>query len=229
MASCADSDEEKSHVQVVASCDNEGVTVINEDASTSMALEEGLVEVAYINISEAMMLDEIEGIETSTMDDDTTRQSWEFGALEIEEDIALSEEEAVTVNERDDEEQIAVTNAYLAGKISFQDFITRVEGPKNPEETSDIEENDDNNMSTEEDPEYIPPPPEPKEKKSKGKSLKGKPVIVESAIIPSSGEIPKSSKSPQKKVKKTRKLGPKINKKLPANLLGIVLLILIIK
>lgn len=203
MASCAGPD-----VQVVASCSNEGVTVINEDASTSMGLEEGLVEVAYINISEAMMLDEIEDIEISAMDDDTTRQSWEFGAVEIE-------DEAV---ESDVEEQTAVTNAYLAGEISFQDFITQVEGLKNPKDTCDIEENDEDIISTEEDPEYVPPPVEPK--KSKGKSLKGKPIIVESTIIPSSGEIPNSSKPSKRKMNPARKLGPKSSKKLPANLLG---------
>ncbi len=215
MTSYADSDEGNAHVQVVASCDNEGATVINEEASNSTALKEGLIEVVYINISESMMLDEIEGIETSTIDDDTTRHSWEYGALEIEEEATLSEEEAVTMNE----ENITVTNAYLAGQMSFQDFIIQVEGSNYLEDTSDIEENDENIMSTEEDPEHIPPHIE--SRKSKGKSLEGKPVIVESAIIPSSGEIPKLSEPSKKKMKKIHQLGPKINKKLPANLLGI--------
>ena len=37
------------------------------------------------------------------MDNDTTRQSWELDAFEME-DAALVKEEAATVNERDNEE-----------------------------------------------------------------------------------------------------------------------------
>lgn len=225
MASKARGEEEDPPVQVVASCDSTGVTVINEDAA---GLEEGLVEVAYINISEAMMLDEIEAIETSAVDDDGTRQSWEFEALEIEDEGGESDGDVTNVC--DDEEQMAVTNDYLTGKISFQDFITRVEGAdgtqKHGDERSDEDDHEDPGGSQDDDPDYVPEEEELSKTSRKGKNLKHKPHIVESPIAHARGSPSSKGRKPSgspKKVKKIRKPGSRHPKKLPANLLGIAM------
>lgn len=216
-------------MQVVASCDSTGVTVINEDA---INLDEGLVEVAYINISEDMMLDEIEGIETSTVDDEGTRQSWEFETLEIDEDETSLESEGFDQQQHTaepaDEEQIAVTSDFLAGKISFQDFITRVEGEGDGQtKTEDFSDDDDDvtDSKQDDDPDYAP---EPRGTSKKGKSLKAKPNVVESTIFPTveGGSTPIRSSvkptSPKKASTKPKKAGPRVLKRLPANLLGII-------
>ena len=223
-------EEEKagpSQMQVVASCDSTGVTVINE--ADGMHLEEGTVEVAYINISEGMMLDEIEAIEPSIIDDDGTRQSWEFEALEIEDETSLESEvyelhqmQPAPVDEPVDEEQAATANDFLAGKITFQDFITRVEGEDEAKEgdSSDDEDPIDSSKPPVKEPEHAPA--EEVVTSKKGKSLKtNKPKIVESAIHPNSGEIsvPKTSSSPRKGPPKPKK-GVRIMKKLPGTLLG---------
>lgn len=71
---------------------------------------------------EAMKLIEIGGIETSTMGDDTTRQSWKFGAVEIEAcfEAALSEEKESTIIERDGIEHVVTEEAKYIGIKNFK-------------------------------------------------------------------------------------------------------------
>ena len=69
-------------MQILASCDESGQVVINE--SVSFVLEEGPVEVAYINIDEDNVLGELEGLEIIQNEDESSRQSFENGEVEFE-------------------------------------------------------------------------------------------------------------------------------------------------
>jgi hypothetical protein len=143
--------------QVVASCDSSGVTFINEETPLQLS-ENGLYEIAYINISEEDMVSELEQLE-SVNDDDSSMQSFleQYGIEEVYD----SDAEPANAHDADltnviDEEQIAITNDFLTGKMSFQDFITRVEDDSESgmEDSDDDEEEEE--LENKDDPEYIP-------------------------------------------------------------------------
>ncbi len=151
-----------SDVQVVASCDSSGVTFINEETPLHLA-ENGLYEIAYINISEEDMVSELELMESVNNDDDSSRQSFP-DHFEVEEVDDSDDDEAANADDADlpnaDEEQIAITNDFLTGKISFQDFITRVENSDDSESGMEDSSDSDNEEKALEknrkDPEYFP-------------------------------------------------------------------------
>jgi len=135
-----------SDVQVVASCDSSGVTFVNEETPLHLA-ENGLYEIAYINISEEDMVSELELMESVNNDDDSSRQSFP-DHFEVEEVDDSDDDEAANADDADlpnaDEEQIAITNDFLTGKISFQDFITRVENSDDSESGMEDSSDSDN-------------------------------------------------------------------------------------
>ena len=108
-------------MQILASCDESGQVVINE--SVSFVLEEGPVEVAYINIDEDNVLGELEGLEIIQNEDESSRQSFENGEVEFEFMVQSEEAYAEPAEEEQDlNQKIEVTNNYLEGKLSFQQF-----------------------------------------------------------------------------------------------------------
>jgi hypothetical protein len=213
-----------SEIQVVASCDSSGVTFINEETPLHLS-ENGLYEIAYINISEEDMVSELELLESSNNDDDSSRQSFPEH-YDVEEVEDSDDTEPGNTDDADlenaDEEQIAITNDFLTGKMSFQDFITRVEYSDDDSE-SGMEDSDDEealeNKKT--DPEYKPEGISKAKNKRKLKSSEQK----ETGAVPrakanvagcSSMDFP--HQPPTSPVKKRKCI--RVMKRLPANLLG---------
>ncbi len=212
MANRKDEECALSKAQIVASCDSSGVTFVNED--TPLNLEDGLVEISYINISEDVMVSELGLLDPITNDDDSSRQSSEN--FEVESDSG----DDTDVNP--DEEQIAITNDFLSGKISFQDFITRVEcsedSQSSVEDSSDV---DDEEMSENKihDPDYFPQNQkfQPNRLFKLGNKRENNPALSENSPLAvvsnqSSGSYPVSTTKNKKVIRVMRRL--------PANLLG---------
>jgi hypothetical protein len=230
MASRKEVSQPIADAQVVASCDSSGVTFINEETPLQLS-ENGLYEIAYINISEEDMVSELEQLE-SVNDDDSSMQSFPE-QYEIEE-VDDSDAEPANAHDADltnviDEEQIAITNDFLTGKMSFQDFITRVEDDSESgmEDSDDDEEEEE--LENKDDPEYIPEVAfkittkrklRDSEQKETGAISKAKENVAGSSSMSFSHQPPTSSA-------KKRRTGPRAMKKLPANLLGNKLLLTI--
>ena len=208
-----------SKVQVVASCDSSGITYVNDE--TPLNLEDGIVEISYINISEDAMVSEIELLDSATNDDDSSRQS--FDNFEGESDSGDDTTDAADMNP--DEEQIAITNDFLSGKISFQDFITRVEYSDNSqstvEDSSDSDANDEEVLkSNENDPDYFPEitKSQPKNLFKLGKKRETSSLPKGNFSFASSSQSScQQAASPFKK----KKTSTRVMRRLPANLLGI--------
>lgn len=212
-------------VQVVASCDSSGVTFINEETPLHLS-ENGLYEIAYINISEEDMVSELELLE-SVNDDDSSRQSFpEHFEVEEVEDSDYAEPGNADDADLTNAEQIAITNDFLTGKMSFQDFITRVEDDSESgmEDSDDEEEALENN---EDDPEYFPEGISKAKTKRKLKSSEQKEIGAVSKAkenVTGCSSMSFSRQPPTSPVKK-RKSSARVMKRLPANLLGNKLLL----
>jgi len=218
-----------SDVQVVASCDSSGVTFINEETPLHLA-ENGLYEIAYINISEEDMVSELELMESVNNDDDSSRQSFP-DHFEVEEVDDSDDDEAANADDADlpnaDEEQIAITNDFLTGKISFQDFITRVENSDDSESGMEDSSDSDNEEKALEkknrkDPEYFPEDISSKVQtkrklKSSEQKESGAPKLKRNVAGGSSITF---SQQPTSSPVKKKKSSTRVMKKLPANLLG---------
>ena len=215
--------------QVVASCDSSGATFINEESPLQLSENEnGLYEIAYINISEEDMISELEQLE-SVNDDDSSMQSF-LEQYEIEE-VDDSDAEPANAHDADltnviDEEQIAITNDFLTGKMSFQDFITRVEDDSD----SGMEDSDDEEeeLENKDDPEYIPEVTSKITTKCKLRSSEQKETSVISKAkenVACSSSMSFSHQPPTSSPAKKRRTGPRAMKKLPENLLGNKLLL----
>ena len=193
--------------QILASCDSSGVTIIHEE--TPLSLEEnGTVEISYINISEDVMVSELELFNaTDQIEDDCSRQSSEIYDDEVED----LEGDA-------DEEHKAITNDYLSGKISFKDFITRVETSDDVDSSEEIlsDEDEDEPWDLKDDPDFVPPSAKAATSKrsSKTKSLSAVKVPASSQ----ESDKTKSSLQSSTTAKKPKQI--RTMKKLPANLLG---------
>ncbi|EFX65628.1 hypothetical protein DAPPUDRAFT_117104 [Daphnia pulex] len=160
-----------------------GVTFINEGTPLHLA-ENGLYEIAYINISEEDM-----GGPANTDDADLPKA---------------------------DKEQVAITDCYLEGIVSFQDFMTRVEnsdgsesGMEDSSDTDDEEKVPERNSN---DPEYFP---EESSKVQAQQKLKSSEHKGSGALPKAKGNQPPTS--PVKKRKCTR-----ATKRLPAHLQGLI-------
>jgi hypothetical protein len=212
-------------VQVVASCDSSGVTFINEGTPLHLA-ENGLYEIAYINISEEDMISELELMESVNNDDDSSRQSFpdHYEVEEVDDDGPANTDDADLLNP--DEEQIAITGGYLEGIVSFQDFMTRVENSDGSEsgmeDSSDTDDEEEALERNQNDPEYLPEGSSKVQAKQKLKSSEHK---GSGALIPESkgnfagGSSTSFSQQPPTTPVKKRKC-TRVTKRLPANLQG---------
>ena len=227
MASRKEVPQHIADAQVVASCDSSGVTFINEETPLQLS-ENGLYEIAYINISEEDMVSELEQLE-SVNDDDSSMHSFPE-QYEIEE-VDDSDAEPANAHDADltnviDEEQIAITNDFLTGKMSFQDFITRVEDDSDSgmEDSDDDEEEE---LENKDDPEYIPEVTSKITTKRKLRSSNEKETgaISKAKVTGAGSSSTSSSHHPPTSPAKKRRTGPRAMKKLPANLLGNKLLL----
>ena len=217
MASNRTLDDNLAGCQIVASCDSgTGVTIINEDALN--LTEDELVEVSYITVSEETMINELETLEIITNDDDGSRQSWiqedDYGSEELyedeeEEEILENQEKEFTV----DKVQCAVADDYLSGKITFHEFITKVDGTEETEQdeemSSDVEDDLAEEGPNEEDPDYMPDE-EMSDVQSRKKHI--------ADTFKSTSSSPTKSKS-----NRGKKSGVRCTRKLPANLRGTII------
>lgn len=201
-------------VQLVASCDSSGVTFIHEDTPLNIE-ENGLVEISYINISEDVISEF--GLHNSIVnDDDNSRQSSEnFDQVE---DVDDFDDADLNV----DEEQKAITNDFLAGKISFQDFINRVECSEDVqssiEDSSEEDEDEASQNQNRKDPDYLPDGFKLQAKHKTLKTMCPKELPQENHLSAerNQSKLQDSTGSPIKKTKRNTR----VMKRLPANLLG---------
>lgn len=201
--------------QVVASCDSgTGETIIHED--TLNLREDELVEVSYITITEEAMINELETLDIVTNDDEGSRQSWiqedDYNTDDDDEEYEEgppknSEKEEFTV----DQVQCAVADGYLSGKITFHEFITKVDGTEETEQDEEISSDVEDDLVQEgpdrEDPDYTPDE-EMSEVQSRKKHI--------TEIFKSASTFTKS------KTNRAKKGGVRSTRKLPANLRGII-------
>lgn len=128
---------------VLASCDDSGVTVINEGACFSF--EDGPVEVAYINIDEDMMLAELADDQAAlSCDEDETRSSRmssrlssrmsTMAQIDYEEENGDSDSEIRNCSPKDLENQVEIFNNFCEGKLTFKEFLTTVESEEESED-----------------------------------------------------------------------------------------------
>lgn len=220
---------------VLASCDDSGVTIINEDACFSF--EDGPVEVAYINIDEDMMLAELVNDQEVLSCDEDTRSSRissrlssrrsSFVELDYPEDNGDSDSDVRTCTPKELEDQVEIFNNFCEGKLSFKEFLTTVEsGEESEDKENEIladsgkeEENEDETVDS--DPDYTPmecgyPGP------SKSNTAKTFRATKQNKVVDSHISTPGSQKQSSSKAPKTRgrKHGQKIVKRLPPALQG---------
>ena len=215
---------------VLASCDDTGVTVINEDAC--FTFEDGPVEVAYINLDEEMMLSDAGNNEDGTSGGDDTRSSMQSSEnpgldfMDCESDYEVSN----NFDTANLEIQVAVTNNFFEGKLTFQEFLTTVESEDENDienESSDEEREKDVNVSIEDDPDYLPSKKGESHTGKLLKTVKGKTQkhsVQRTAGNNSENEssvsnLPKKKNISPAKVK-GRKYGQKVIKRLPPALQG---------
>lgn len=204
-------------VQLLASCDSSGVTFIHEDTPLNIE-ENGLVEISYINISEDVMVSEFDLHSSMIIEDDNSRQSSENFEVEDVDDF-----DDLDLNV--DEEQKTITNDFLEGKISFQEFINKVECSEDAqssiEELSDESEDESSLNQSSKDPDYLPEgfKFQTKPKHFKTKSSKEFQPVQENAISAERNQTSKIQDFAGTQIKKSKR-STRVMKRLPANLLG---------
>ena len=208
-------------MQILASCDESGQVVINE--SVSFVLEEGPVEVAYINIDEDNVLGELEGLEIIQNEDESSRQSFENGEVEFEFMVQSEEAYAEPAEEEQDlNQKIEVTNNYLEGKLSFQQFLAMVENSNEDKSESEGESDqgvsDEEDLHSKDDPDYVPEGFKPKILKSTKKLIESDSDADEEEEEP---DHRKTKAQPESHPRGRRK-GQKIVRRLPPALQGIL-------
>jgi hypothetical protein len=166
------------------------------------------------------MKSELELLESINNDEDSSRQIFpeQYYVEEVyDSDNAEPGNTDYADLENADEEQIAITNNFLTGKMSFQDFITRVEYSNDLEESHDEEALENKKIY----PEYFP---EGISKAKTKRKLKSSEQLETGAVPRAKANVASCScmdfphqppTSPVKKIKCVR-----VMKRLPANLLG---------
>ena len=203
--------------QVVASCDSAtGVTVVHEDSTLTLD-DAALVEVSIINISGDALQREIEDLDTvSYGDDEESRES--FGNVGVEEeeddDFDLYSEEDEPGNSIHVQPNMA--DDYFAGKITFHDFISAVNGtePEQGEDGSD----DEDPVDSESDLDYEPEETRRHHKKELSNTDSSKLQSNTSALKQQTSSTFKASSSPTKSKSKGKKTAVRYSRKLPQNL-----------
>lgn len=207
-------------VLVVASCDSSGITYVNEDTRLNLD-DNGLVEISYINIPEDVVVTDIGLLDSVNNEDDSSRQSSEL-CFEIEDTI-----DSFEISNHVDVEQVAITNDFLSGKITFKDFISKVECSEEDqsslEELSDSEEENILDCRTK-DPDFIPTCSRFKASKCNFNQSKQRDSIVEGASSVSSFVTgPSYQENVTQSLRKRKNSTPRVMRKLPPNLLGNVI------
>lgn len=207
-------DKEISRAHVVASCDDSGVTFIHGE--TPLQIEEnGLVEISYINITEDVIVSELGLLDSVGTDDDNSGHSYENCEAEEGDD-----NDHIDLNV--DEDQKAITNDFLSGKISFQDFISRVESSDDVQSSDEDSSENEENLSEDQnknDPDYLPENLKTKAKYPKRSVSSKRNISLQARSQESSNQPQILEVSPQSPVKQFKKV-TRLAKKLPANLLG---------
>jgi len=219
---------------VLASCDDSGVTVINEEACFSF--EDGPVEVAYINIDEDMMLAELvdEQVVLSGDEDTSSRMSSRLSSRMssiAEPDYAEENEDSdsgsKTSTPQEIENQVEIFNNFCEGKLSFKEFLTTVESEEESEDKENEiladsgKEDEPEDEAMESDPDYTPREAgySGSSKSSVVKSTKGTKQNKVANPNMNTTDSPKQSNFQPPKTR-GRKHGQKIIKRLPPALQG---------
>ena len=171
---------------IVASCDESGITTINEEASiNSINFEDGPVEVTYINVDEDSMLAEFANLNAASNYEDSSAENSLLGFENDptedypDYDFTLEPEAAAEGGLAIDlEQKKVVTNDYFEGKLSFHEFLAIVEGSEDEKSESEDDESDDDSTdsSSGEDPDYQPKKLKPKSSKPSQKKAEVKQV-----------------------------------------------------
>ena len=231
-----------SGVQVLASCDESGTVILNEEAS--FVFEEGPVEVSYINIDEENLLQELDDVDIIVPEDDGSRHSFDNAEENTEIELHVTDEGDLV-------EQIALTNNFFEGKLSFQEFLAIVESNESKEasgseleeeasnasDESSTEESDlDEEPSSKDDPDYVPAGFKPKKlqptkvtrpaKLSKPARAVSRNSDIDSDVTDNEPKEPRPSKSQRRSegaLPRGRRPGQKVIRRLPPALQGLLL------